>query len=85
MTLLNELPGVARGKKCSAHKEPLRDCRLGTRLAVVLLPFSGMTEGGCCLVPSEWKDYLGIIGDRSFIIVILHFLHSVGVYLFLLT
>lgn len=33
--------GWLRGEDGSIHKGPLKDCRLGTRLALVLLPFHG--------------------------------------------
>lgn len=69
--------GLSGGKECSIHNDPLRDCRLGTRLALVLLPFHGGAGGGCCLVLAEWRDYLRRIGERRFIIVMLHFLHYV--------
>lgn len=69
--------GWLGGKDGSIHKGPLKDCRLGTRLALLLLPFHGVAGGGCCLVLTEWRDYLGRIGERRFIITELHFLHSV--------
>lgn len=68
--------GCRGGKEFSIHKDPLRDCRVGTKLAVVLIHFDGMAGGGCCLVPSEWIDYLGRIGEKV-IIIMLRFLHSV--------
>lgn len=79
VTLLNGLPGVCPGgKDGSIHKGPLKDCRLGTRLALVLLPFHGMAGGGCCcLVLTEWRYYFRRIGERRFIITMLHFLQSV--------
>lgn len=61
----------------SIHKSPLKDCRLGTSLALVLLPFHGTAGGGCCLVLPEWWDYFGRIGERRFIITVLHFLQYV--------
>lgn len=69
--------GCPGGKDGSIHKGPLRDCRLGTRLALVLLPFHGMAGGGCCLVLTEWRDYSERIGERRFIITMLQFLQSV--------
>lgn len=72
--------GCPGGKARSIHKDPLKDCRLGTRLALVLLPFHGMSGGGYCLVLTEWRDYPGRIGERRFIITMLHFLHSVDGY-----
>lgn len=72
--------GLSGGKARSIHKDPLKDCRLGTRLALVLLPFHGMSGGGCCLVLTEWRDYPGRIGERRFIITMLYFLHSADGY-----
>lgn len=69
--------GWPGGKDGSIHKGPLKDCRLGTRLALVLLPFHGMAGGGCCLVLTEWRDYFRRIGERRFIITMLYFLQSV--------
>lgn len=63
VTLLNGLPG---GKDGSIHKGPLKDCKLGTRLALVLLPFHRTAGGDCCLVLSEWRDYLRRIGEEVY-------------------
>lgn len=60
----------------SIHKSPLKDCRLGTSLALVLLPFHGTAGGGCCLVLPEWW-VVRRIGERRFIITVLHFLQYV--------
>lgn len=69
--------GWLGGEDGSTHKGPLKDCRLGTRLALLLLPFHGMAGGGCRLVLTEWRDYLERIGEKRFIITMLRFLDSV--------
>lgn len=78
VTLLNGAAGGwPGGKDGSVHKGPLKDCKLGTRLALVLLPLHGTAGGGCCLVLTEWRDYIRRIGERRLIITMLHFLQSV--------
>lgn len=68
--------GVCRGKDGSIHKAPLKDCKLGRRLALVLLPFHGTAGGGCSLVLTEWNNSF-TTGERRSIITVLHFLQSV--------
>lgn len=41
----------------ASTKTHWRTCRLGTSLALVLLPFHGTAGGGCCLVLTERRDY----------------------------
>lgn len=82
VTLLNGLPGVGPGgKDGSIHKGPLKGCIVGTRLALVLLPFHGIVGmsgvdrgGGCCLVLTEWIDSFRRIGERRLINTMLHFI-----------
>lgn len=66
--------GWLGGEDGSIYKGPLKGCRLGTRLALVLLPFHGMAGGGHCLVLSEWRDYFWLDWREE---VYYHFLHSV--------
>lgn len=85
MTLLNELPGALRGEEVQRSQRTIEG--LQTRYKTGSGPPSLQWDDrrSCSLVPSEWKDYLGIIGDRRFIIINLHVLLSVGVCLYLLT
>lgn len=82
MTLLNELPGADRGEEVQRSQRTIEG--LQTRYKTGSGPPSLQWDDrrSCCMVPSEWKDYLGIIGDRRFIIIILRFLNSLGVFTF---
>lgn len=81
VTLLNELPGAVRREEVLRSQRTIEG--LQTRYKTGSGPPSLQWDDrrSCCLVPSEWKDYLGIIGDRRFIIIILHFLHSLCVFI----
>ena len=58
--------GWPGGKDGSVHKGPLKDRKLGTRLALVLLPFHGTAGGGCCLVLTEWRVYFWWTGEEVY-------------------
>ena len=80
VTLLNEMPGAVRGEEVQRAQRTIQG--LQTRYKTGSGPPSLQWDDrrSWFLVPSERKDYLGIIGERGCIIIILHFLHSVSVF-----